>query len=119
VSHQAWSRRLWVVGVVLMFAGLVDPLEGSIVIALGTGCVALAARLGHSAQRRWAYGGLLLVVLGVGAMWALSAVGGVGGSGGQPWWWGLPMVLYPVGWVVSLVAVVRMRRERPAPQPSA
>lgn len=119
MSERTWSRRVHIAGVILMFAGLVDPLEGSVVIALGSLLVALSANLARSAFRRWAYGGLAVLLLGVGAMFALSAFGGVGGPGGLSWWWALPVVLYPAGWVLTLVAVLRMRAERMAPQPPA
>jgi hypothetical protein len=49
-------------------------------------------------------------------LWAISSMGGIGGNSGRSWWWGLPIVLYPVGWGVSLVGAVKMRREGRAPQ---
>ncbi len=111
----SWSRRLRIAGLVLMVVGLIDPLEGSLVIAPGSGLVAWSARLALSRHRRWAYGGLALVVIGVGAMFVLSAFGGVGGSTGRSWGWALLVLPYPVGWIASVVAALRMRSEAVGP----
>ncbi len=115
MARPAWSRRSLYAGLILMVVGLVDPLEGSVVIAVGTGLVALAAWLARSGHRRLAYGGFLLLVVGVTALFVLSGFGGVGGSSGHSWWWLLTCLPYPVGWVASLVAALRLRREGLAP----
>jgi uncharacterized membrane protein YhaH (DUF805 family) len=73
---------------------------------LGTGLVALGAFLGKSRFRRLMYWSLVLVFIGVAALWMSSAVGGFGGDTGHPHWWGLLVVPYAVGGVMGLVGAV-------------
>ena len=63
-----------------MLAGALDPLEGSVVILVGSGLVTLGTFLGKS-DAACAFTGfaVALIAVGVGAMFALSAMGGFGG----------------------------------------
>jgi hypothetical protein len=105
------SRILIIAGLVAMVVGAIDPLEGSLVILPGSGLVALGARLGNSPQRVFLYWSLVLVAVGVAALWGVSARGGLGGtSGGSNWWW-LLLLPYPVGWIMGLVGAIRKLRD--------
>jgi hypothetical protein len=97
-----------------MVIGVLDPLEGSLVILPGTGLVALGALLGKSRHRIFLYWSFALVAVGVGAMWRLSALGGFGGNTGRSNWWGLVLLPYPVGWIMGLVGAIRRLREGPS-----
>ena len=100
------SQALVVAGLVAMLLGAADPLEGSLLILPGSGLVALGGLLGKNPQRRllgWAF---LLMAVGVGAMYALSAVGGVGGHSGHSTWWLLTILPYPIGWMMGLGGVL-------------
>jgi hypothetical protein len=105
------SRILVMVGLVAMVIGALDPLEGSLVILPGTGLVALGARLGNSRHRVLLSWSFVLVAVGVGAVWGLSALGGLGGDTGRSYWWGLVLLPYPIGWIMGLVGAVRSLRE--------
>ena len=48
----------------------------------------------------------ILIAVGVGAMFALSAVGGIGGRSGHSLWWGVLMLPYPLGWLMALLGAV-------------
>jgi purine-cytosine permease-like protein len=103
-----WSRILKVVGSIAMLLGTLDPLEGSLLILPGSGLVALAMYLGGRQRRAvlywvWAF---ILIAVGVGAMFALSAVGGIGGGSGHSMWWGILILPYPVGWLMALAGGV-------------
>jgi len=97
---------LVVAGLVGMLIGAIDPLEGSLVILPGTGIVALGAFVGKSRHRVLIYWAVILVAVGVGAMFVLSAFGGIGGSTGHTIWWGLVILPYPVGWIVGLAGAI-------------
>jgi hypothetical protein len=108
-----WSRILVIVGLVAMLIGAVDPLEGSIVIVAGTGMVALGALLGKSRYRNLLIWSFALTLVGIAAMWGLSAVGGIGGSSGHSIYWGLLILPYPIGWIIGIIgAILRLRETR-------
>ena len=101
-----------------MLLGAIDPLEGSLLILPGSGMVVLGMFLGKKDHRTilyWAWA-FILIAVGVGAMFALSAVGGIGGKSGHSMWWGVLVLPYPVGWLMALVggviALVRFFKAR-------
>ena len=126
-ARLLWSRILKVVGGVAMLLGTADPLEGSMLILPGSALVALGVCLSSPDRRvvrywTWAF---ILIAIGVGAMFALSAGGGIGGPTGRSMWWGLLILPYAVGWLMSVagavVALVRRLKasaSRRKPQPN-
>jgi hypothetical protein len=83
-ARKTWWRILVVLGGIAMVAGALDPLEGSVVILAGSALVALGIYLGDTGRSLlvcWIWV-LLLIAVGVGAMFGLSAVGGFGGTSG-------------------------------------
>jgi hypothetical protein len=107
MTPAKWSRILVIVGLVLMVAGAIDPLEGSLVILPGCGLVALGAFFGRSRHRRLLLWAFILTAVGVGVMFGVSSVGGFGGNTGRSMWWALTILPYPVGWVMGLVGAIR------------
>ena len=107
-SRRFWSCVLKVGGGIAMLLGTLDPLEGSLLILPGSGLVALGMFLAGEARRTvlywtWVF---ILIAVGVGALFALSAVGGIGGRSGHSMWWGLLMLPYPVGWLMAVAGAV-------------
>jgi hypothetical protein len=103
-ARTLWSRILKVVGGIAMVLGTLDPMEGSLLILPGSGMVALGIYLGGKGRRTvlywtWAF---ILIAVGVGALFGLSAVGGIGGKGGHSMWWGILILPYPAGWLMAL-----------------
>jgi hypothetical protein len=105
------SRIFVIVGLTAMVIGVVDPLEGSLIILPGSGILALGAFLGRSRHRKLIYWSFALVATGVGAMFGLSAFGGLGGRNGLSYWWGSLILPYPVGWIMGIVGAVKRLRE--------
>jgi hypothetical protein len=107
-SRMLWSRILKVVGGIAMLLGTLDPLEGSLLILPGSGLVALGIYLGGKDRRTVLYwtGAFILIAVGVGAMFALSAVGGIGGKSGHSIWWGILILPYPAGWLMAVAGGV-------------
>jgi hypothetical protein len=99
-----WTRMFEVAGLIAMLVGAVDPLEGSVLIVLGSGLVALSAFLAHDKRSLVAYRTVvfILIAAGVAAMWGVSAVGGFGGSSGRSMWWGVLLLPYVAGWVMAV-----------------
>jgi hypothetical protein len=91
-----------------MLVGALDPLEGSLVILPGSGLVTLGTYLSKSGRRLliywlWAF---ILIAVGVGAMFVLSAFGGIGGTSGHSMWWGVLTLPYPTGWIMGIVSLL-------------
>lgn len=103
----ARPRWLVAVGLVGLVVGAVDPLEGSVVVLVGSGCVAFGTHLEGSRHRKTAAWGFVLVLAGFSVMLTVTAIGGVGGSTGRSPWWATLVTPFAVGWVLGLVAGVR------------
>ena len=106
-TRRPWSRILVIVGGIAMLVGALDPLEGSLVILAGSGLVTLGMFLGNTERsllNYWIWISLLIAV-GVGALFGLSAIGGFGGTSGRSMWWGVPILPYPVGWIMGIVSL--------------
>jgi hypothetical protein len=107
------ARFLLILGLGLMLLGALDPLEGSVVIAAGSIIAAWGGWLGPGRGRTLHYWAAAMIVAGVALMFGWTAIGGFGGETGWSIWWGLTLLPYPIGWVLGLVAAVRMLRRRP------
>jgi len=107
-SKMLWSRILKVVGSIAIALGTLDPMEGSLLILPGSGLVALGVYLGRKNRWTFFYWALafLLISVGVGALFGLSAVGGIGGHSGLSGWWVLLILPYPIGWLMELAGGV-------------
>ena len=109
-ARMLWSRILVIIGCIAMLLGAIDPLEGSLLILPGSGMVALGTFLGGEQPgilRYWVWV-FILIAVGVGAMFVLSAFGGIGGKSGQSMWWGVLILPYPVGWIMGFAGAIVM-----------
>ena len=119
-ARMLWARILVIVGGIAMLLGSLDPLEGSVLILPGSGLVALGTFLARGQPgivRYWVWV-FILIAVGVGAMFVLSALGGIGGKSGHSMWWGTLILPYPVGWLMALsgaiITLIRFLKARKA-----
>lgn len=106
------SRMLVVAGLVLMVAGALDPLEGSVVILGGGALAAAGAFFARTRRYRLQLTACVLIAFGVAALFGLSALGGVGGNTGRSIWWLLLCASYPIGWLMGLFGAAANLRDR-------
>jgi len=108
-----WPRTLVIVGFIALLLGIVDPMEGSIVILAGSALALAGALLGKSRHRKLIAWSFALVAIGVGALWGMSAIGGIGGSTGRSMWCPTPLKAagkyvspspFPIRWTSSIRA---------------
>jgi phosphotransferase system glucose/maltose/N-acetylglucosamine-specific IIC component len=102
-TRNKYFQILVIVGFALMLVGVIDPLEGSVVIVAGIGLAAIGALVGGSRYLNLFTLAVNLGAFGVGAMIVLSLMGGVGGNSGRSAWWLLLVVPYPVGYALGLI----------------
>lgn len=101
-----WIRIIYIIGVVSLIAGAIDPLEGSVLIVAGSSLIALSTYFLHDRHRKFFLAALLAIVIGVIALFYLSSLGGFGGNSALSWWWGTLILPYPLGWLASIVMLV-------------
>ncbi|MCX6253574.1 MAG: hypothetical protein NTV31_03755 [Bacteroidia bacterium] len=101
-----WIKVLYIIGIVAMIIGAVDPLEGSVVILAGSAFVSLSTFLNKDRHRKIFLISFLMIIIGVFSLFYLSSLGGFGGSSSLSWWWGLLILPYPIGWLLSIALLI-------------
>jgi hypothetical protein len=101
-----WTRILFITGVVAICIGALDPLEGSVVITIGSLLIAISAYLKHDRHWKWFLALFIAIAVGVFALFYLSSLGGFGGESDLSWWWGLCIIPYPLAWLASIVLLI-------------
>lgn len=101
-----WIRVVFVIGIVALIIGAVDPLEGSIVIAAGSASLAFATQFMKDRHKNLFLGFFIAIAIGVIAMFILSSLGGFGGTSTLGWWWGVFILPYPIGWFISITLLI-------------
>jgi hypothetical protein len=103
-DFKRWSKVLSICGGIGLLVGSVDPMEGAVLILPGSALLALGSYLGRAEERATFYRtwSFLLIAVGVGALFGLSAIGGVGGTSGRSAWWALLILPYGIGWSMDL-----------------
>ena len=101
-----WTHTLYIFGVIALIIGALDPLEGSVVIVIGSALIALSTYLTRYKHWKLFLTASILIFFGVSFMFYLSSLGGIGGKSELSLWWRLLILPYPIGWVISIVLLV-------------
>ena len=107
VEKAKWTRVIYIVGVVALIIGAIDPLEGSVLIIVGSASLALSAYLNNDRHSKIFTTSLIMIVIGVFFMFYFSSIGGFGGTSKLSWWWGLLILPFPIGWITIIVVLIR------------
>ena len=102
-----WIRIIFIIGVIGLIAGALDPLEGSVVISGGIILITLASYLSQDPQRKAFLVSMILILTGVILLFYLSSLGGFGGTSELSWWWGVLILPYPAGWILAIVSLIK------------
>jgi hypothetical protein len=112
-EKQKWLRVLFIVGIIALLAGTLDPLEGSVVILAGSIMIAASTFLTKDRQWKIFMISALLILIGVTFLFYVSSLGGIGGNSGRSWWFGILLLPYPIGWLTIVIAlIIRFFRKR-------
>lgn len=95
-----------ITGIVLFILGTLDPLEGSILIVIGSFLIAYSSYYTKNIYKNIFIINFILICAGVAAMWILSSMGGFGGTSSLSAWWGLSIITYPIGWLLEIIFLI-------------
>lgn len=101
-----WTRIIYIIGIIALLIGVLDPLEGSVVLTAGCALIALSTYLTHDRHWKIFLASLIMIVIGVFFLFYLSSLGGFGGTSTLSWWWGLLILPYPIGWLMSIITLI-------------
>ncbi|KAF5060905.1 hypothetical protein DSECCO2_320730 [anaerobic digester metagenome] len=101
-----WTRIIYIIGVIALVIGVLDPLEGSVVITVGCTFIALSTYLTKDRYWRIFLTSLIMIVIGVFFLFYFSSLGGFGGTSTLSWWWGTLILPYPLGWLMSIITLI-------------
>lgn len=107
VEKAKWTRVIYIVGVVALIIGAIDPLEGSLLIMVGSALLALSAYVNNDRHSKIFTIALIMIVIGVFFMFYFSSIGGFGGTSKLSWWWGLLILPFPIGWITIIVVLIK------------
>ena len=101
-----WTHLIFILGVIGLLIGILDPLEGSVVIAVGSVLIAFAAYFKKDSHYKIFILISFLIVIGVCFLFYLSSLGGFGSTSKLSWWWGLLILPYPIGWLIAIILLI-------------
>jgi hypothetical protein len=105
-NKEKWLHVIFISGIVALIIGAIDPLEGSVVIAIGSALLALSTHLTHDRHRKIFLVSLIMILIGVFFMFYFSSLGGFGGTSTLSWWWGILILPYPIAWLTTIILLI-------------
>jgi hypothetical protein len=97
-------KTVFRIAIALMILAAVDPMEGSIIIAL-TSIVLGFTAFKLNDRHRYAFAIIsAFICFGVTCLWWVSSLGGFVPS--KEWWWIVALVPYPLGWLCFVVLML-------------
>jgi hypothetical protein len=111
---ENWPRIIFIAGVIALIIGAIDPLEGSLIIALGSLLLAISTHISSDRHREQFRLFAWMICIGVGAIWYVSSLGGYDPK--NEWWWWVAIAPYPLGWIATIVLLL-VRKFSKAKQP--
>ena len=110
-SLKKHHKKIKLFATVLFILGTLDPMEGSVLILVGSLIIALMQGLQKGKYWKWYVFFTALIIFGVFFLFYLSSLGGFGGSSRLSIWYGLTILPYPIGWLGIVVLLWRGRKK--------
>jgi hypothetical protein len=105
-SIYNWKHIIYIFGIIAMIIGAIDPLEGSVLVVLGSALLGLSTYLKRDRHWKIFLSSTLLIFVGVAFLFYFSSLGGFGGASKLSVWWGLLILPYPIGWLLAIVTLI-------------
>jgi len=103
-NKSLWNRRFYVTGIILVIMGALDPMEGSVLIELGSILLAITTQFSKDRHKTLFLISTILISIGFFSLWFVSALGGFDPK--TEWWWLLFILPYPIGWLGSVILLI-------------
>ena len=110
-DKSKWTRIIYIIGVVAIIIGALDPLEGSVLIIVGSALLASSAYITSDRHSKIFTVSLIMIVIGVAFLFYFSSLGGFGGTSTLSWWWGLFILPFPIGWLTIIIVLIKREIE--------
>ena len=101
-----FHKTIFILGIIALIIGAIDPLEGSPIILSGSGLLALSTSLSKDKYRYYFLVLFIMILFGVNFLFYFSSLGGFGGKSILSWWWGLLILPYPIGWLATITLLI-------------
>jgi hypothetical protein len=101
-----WIQIVFVVGIIAIIVGVIDALEGSVIIALGNILIVYSTFKMRDRFRFLFFSSLAMIVFGIFFLFYFSSRGGFGGNSSLSWWWATFVLPYPLGWIFAMVVLL-------------
>ncbi|MDZ7604082.1 MAG: hypothetical protein U5K79_00515 [Cyclobacteriaceae bacterium] len=106
---------LYIIGVVAMIIGALDPMEGSVIILGGNVLLVISLFMTDDCHKKHFLITLIMIAIGVFFLFYLSSLGGFGGTSELSWWWGITILPYPIAWIFAMIMLIfRVRQKQKA-----
>lgn len=110
--NKTWTRITYLFGVAALILGVLDPMEGSVLIAIGSIMLVFSTFMNNDPYWKYFLISSALILTGVTFLFYLSSTGGFGNNSEKSWWWGALILPYPAGWFITVtLLVIRMLRK--------
>lgn len=105
-DKRKWIRIIYIIGIISLIAGALDPLEGSVIIAVGSALIALSTHLSHDRDRRIFLTAFIMIITGVCFMFYFSSSVGFVGESTLSWSWSTLILPYLIGWLIIIILLI-------------
>lgn len=105
-SKNKLYKILFITGIALIILGIIDFMEGSVVICTGSALTALSSYKNNDQHKKLFLGLFIAIFTGVFFLFFFSSLGGFGGKSTLSWWWGILILPYPFGWLIAILLLI-------------
>jgi hypothetical protein len=97
---------VYILGIVSLLVGVLDPMEGSVLVIAGSAAITFSAFMNKDTYYKIFLVSFIMIAFGVFFLFYLSSLGGFGGGSSLSWWYGLFILPYPTGWLLTITMII-------------
>lgn len=105
-------KVLFIIGIVAIIIGVIDPLEGSAAILAGSLLLAISSYFLKDRYWKLFFVGFIMIAIGVFFLFFFSSLGGFGGNSKLSWWFISLIIPYPIGWLLTIIILILRSKKK-------